>query len=454
MKEYKTFKVLSPTAILGYGFPDGAFLAGMDMNPDTVAVDGGSVDPGPYYLGSGKSFTDKASVKRDLRRILLSAVPRHVPVVVGTGGGSGARTHLEWCRDIVMEIARENGLSFRLGIVYADIERDIVARALTEGRMEPAGGAPPLTMEDVDNSINIVAQMGMEPIIKAHEENCDVIIAGRAYDPAPFAALAVLQGYPAGLALHMGKILECAAIAADPGSGTDPALGILDTEGFTLVPLSSERRFTPESVAAHSLYEKSDPYKLPGPGGELLLDKAEFSDAGEGRTRVKGSRFRKSRDYTVKVEGSAITGYRTACVAGARDPLMIGIIDDVLDTVKRHTMSVAESERLEGVVHFHVYGKDAVMGHLEPVRKTSSHELGIVVEAVGTDQETADTLCGVARSKLLHYGYPGRISTAGNLAFPFSPSDIPIGAVYRFSIYHIMQIRDHQSLFPLETIEI
>ncbi len=453
MKKNKTFKVLAPTAILGYGFPDDAFRTGMDMKPDIVAVDGGSVDPGPYYLGSGKSFTDRASVKRDLRRILISAVPRQVPVVVGTAGGSGAKSHLEWCRDIVVDIAKENSMSFKLGIIYADIEPAVVTQALAQGNLSPVGGAPELVQADVDNSINIVAQMGTEPIMKAHEQNCDVILAGRAYDPAPFAALAVSRGYPAGPALHMGKILECAAIAADPGSGTDPALGILDMEGFTLAPLSTDRKFTPESVAAHSLYEKSDPYSLPGPGGALLLDKTGFTDAGSGKVRVTGSRFRESEEYTIKVEGAAITGYRTACVAGVRDPVMIDIIDDVLDTVKRHTVSVAEAESMEGAVHFHVFGKDAVMGSLEPVKKTTSHELGIVIEAVGRDQNTADTLCGVARSKLLHYGYPGRISTAGNLAFPFSPSDISIGAVYKFSIYHIMAIRD-QSLFRLETMEI
>lgn len=453
MKNNKTFKVLAPTAILGYGFPDDAFRAGMDMQPDLVAVDGGSVDPGPYYLGSGKSFTDKASVKRDLRRILVSAIPKHVPVVVGTAGGSGSRSHLEWCRDIVTEIAEENSLCFKLGIIYADIEPAIVSEALARGNISSVGGAPPLAQSDVDNSSNIVAQMGIEPIIKAHETGCDVIIAGRAYDPAPFAALPVSQGYPIGPALHMGKILECAAIAADPGSGADPVLGILDMEGFTLVPLSSNRNFTPESVAAHSLYEKSDPYTLPGPGGALLLDKAGFSNSGSGKVRVTGSRFEKSENYTVKLEGAAVTGYRTACVAGVRDPVMIDAIDSILDAVNSHIVSVAQAESLEGTVHFHVYGKDAVMGKLEPVKKTTSHELGIVMEAVGKDQDTADALCGIARSKLLHYGYPGRISTAGNLAFPFSPSDISIGAVYEFSIYHIMTIPD-QNLFPLKTMNL
>ena len=38
---------------------------------------------------------------------------------------------------------------------------------------------------------------------------------------------------------------------------------------------------------------------------------------------------------------------------------------------------------------------------------------------------------------MLRYGYPGRRSTAGNLAFPYSPSDFHAGEVYMFSIYHL-----------------
>ena len=48
---------------------------------------------------------------------------------------------------------------------------------------------------------------------------------------------------------------------------------------------------------------------------------------------------------------------------------------------------------------------------------------------------------------MLHYGYAGRISTAGNLAFPFSPSDITVGKVFEFSVYHLMNI-DGMKLFP------
>ena len=76
-------------------------------------------------------------------------------------------------------------------------------------------------------------------------------------------------------------------------------------------------------------------------------------------------------------------------------------------------------------------------------------EVGIVIEAVAQTQQLADTVCGFARSTMLHHGYPGRISTAGNLAFPYSPSDFTGGEVYEFSLYHLLAVDDPCALFEV-----
>ena len=90
------------------------------------------------------------------------------------------------------------------------------------------------------------------------------------------------------------------------------------------------------------------------------------------------------------------------------------------------------------------------MGALEPCRDHVPLEFGIVIEAVAPTQQMADTLCSFARSTMLHCSYPGRVATGGNLAFPYSPSDLPAGEVYRFSIYHLMSVNDPCELFPIE----
>lgn len=47
----RSFKVLSPTAILGYGFPEESFRKAMAESPDLIAVDAGSSDHGPTTSG-------------------------------------------------------------------------------------------------------------------------------------------------------------------------------------------------------------------------------------------------------------------------------------------------------------------------------------------------------------------------------------------------------------------
>lgn len=447
MKKEKTFKVLSPTAILGYGFPKTSFDRGMAECPDIIAVDGGSTDPGPHYLGCGKSFTDKEGVKRDLSIMIRAGLAAKIPVAVGTAGGSGAAPHLTWCADIVREIAREHNLSLKLGLIAGDIPREALKKALAENRISPLDHREDLTPKIIDSAAHIVAQMGIEPFMAAHDQGCDVILAGRAYDPAPFAALAVMKGFDKGLALHMGKILECAAIAATPGSGSDCALGIIEKDGFILQPLNPERRFTSMSVAAHSLYEKADPYHLHGPGGTLDLTRCRFEELDPGMVRVSGTQFVPSEKETIKLEGASRAGFRTVSVAGIRDSILVESIDPVLEAVKKQVQSFFPDMDMDNRIHVSLYGARGVMGAWEPVQ-TKAHELGLLIEALGDTQEQADTLCSLFRSTLLHYGYEGRIATAGNLAFPFSPSDIPAGEVFRFSIYHLMETMG-EDLFPL-----
>ena len=447
------FTILSPTAILGYGFPESSFERGLAHNPDLIAVDAGSADPGPFYLGVGKSFTDRSAVRRDLSHLLSAAVSRGIPLVIGSAGGAGARPHLHWTVDIVRELAEELGLSFRLGVVASDVTKEALQAGLDQHRVKALTGAPPLTADTLKETGAMVAQMGVEPIQQALKAGCQVVVAGRAYDPAVFAALPMLRGYDAGLALHLGKILECAAIAANPGSGADCALGILEEDRFILQPLSEGRNFTVTSVAAHTLYEKSDPYILPGPGGHLDLRNVSFENIGGGKVAVSGSCFVPSEDYYLKIEGARRVGYRSIAIAGIRDPIMIASISEILSQVRSRVNELHPAGSQQGSMHFHVYGKDGVMGHQEPMRNEPSHELGIVIDAVCHDPQSADTLCSLTRSTLLHFGYEGRIATAGNLAFPFSPSDLRAGEVYEFSVYHLLQT-DALGLFPLSVLEL
>ncbi|HCD43057.1 MAG TPA: hypothetical protein DEQ64_04870, partial [Lachnoclostridium sp.] len=141
---------------------------------------------------------------------------------------------------------------------------------------------------------------------------------------------------------------------------------------------------------------------------------------------------------------------KTFVVAGVRDSLMISRLGEIErlaeEQVRTYYSDIPEEDY---TIHFINYGMNGVMGELEP-SKELPHEVGIVFEVIAKSQELADAVCGSLRSSLLHYGYIGRKSTAGNLAFPFAPSDIPFGAVYEFSVYHLMEVEDSCQMFPIE----
>ena len=446
-------RILSPTAILGYGFPLESFVEGMKRNPHVIAVDAGSSDPGPYYLGAGKSFTDRNSVKRDLEIMIPAGIEAKIPVIVGTAGGSGAKPHVEFVIDIVKEIAREKGLSFKLAVIQSEFDKDFIKENLRQGKVTPLAPAKPIQEKDVDEAVHIVAQIGEQPYIKALEEGADVIIAGRSYDPSVFAALAVKEGFNKGLAIHLGKILECAAICALPGSGSDCMFGYLHKDDFVLEPLSPLRKCTTLSIAAHTLYEKTNPYVLPGPGGAIDLHESKFEQIDDNKVRVSGSKFVPTEQYFVKLEGVRRVGFRTMSPAAVKDPVMISKIDSIIKSVRERVENNFEKYGItDFFLDFKIYGKKGVMAMFEGAEESHSDELLIIIEAVADTQETANTICSFARSTMLHFGYEGRISTAGNLAFPFSPSDCKMGEVYEFNIYHLLQVDDPVSLFPIEYV--
>jgi hypothetical protein len=447
-------RILSPTAILGYGFPMESFKEGMKRKPHVIAVDAGSTDPGPYYLGAGKSFTDKNSVKRDLAIMIPAAIEAGIPVIIGTAGGSGGRPHVDLTIEIVKEIAKEQSLTFKLAVIQSEFDKEFVKEKIRKGDISPLFPAKEISEADVEESVRIVAQMGEEPFIKALEGGANVILAGRSYDPSVFSALAIKEGFDKGLAIHLGKILECAAIAASPGSGSDCMFGYLRKDGFVLEPLSPIRKCTTLSVAAHTLYEKTNPYILPGPGGAINLHESSFTQIADNMVEVKGSKFVPTEEYFVKLEGVRRVGFRTISCAAAKDPVMISQIDKIVESVKERVKNNFEHYGINDFfLDFKIYGKNGVMAMFPNLEQQVSHELMIIIEAVAPTQDQADTICGFARSTMLHYGYEGRISTAGNLAFPFSPSDCKVGEVFEFNVYHLMRVDDPAELFPVNYIQ-
>jgi hypothetical protein len=392
------------------------------------------------------------AAKKDLLRIIKGGVSLGIPVIIGSAGGSGGRVHVEWTLNIIEEIFREEALpAMKTAIIWADIPDSAILEALRAGNVSPLGDTvPPLTEEVLAETTGVVAQMGVEPVLKALGGGGQLIVCGRAYDPAPFAAVGIHYGFDPALSYHLGKVLECGALCCDPGTTKDCMMGVLYEDCFEVYPCDEKRSCTPLSVAAHTFYEKDHPCIHHGPGIVLDVTSSSFTEAGKNRIRVSGAKVEATDPYCIKLEGARKIAYRTFVVAGIRDPLLIEKIEEVEGLVKK---SVAEQYREIPADSYHVnffnYGINGVMGPLEPSKETP-HEVCVLFEALAQSQELASAICASLRSTFMHYGYEGRKSTAGNLAFPYAPSDVNFGAVYEFSVYHLMPVDDPAALFPIE----
>jgi hypothetical protein len=69
-------------------------------------------------------------------------------------------------------------------------------------------------------------------------------------------------------------------------------------------------------------------------------------------------------------------------------------------------------------------------------------ELGLVVRVAAPSQVVASYLINTIRVRLNQYNYPGRQTTAGNLALLFAQGFVELGEVYVFNIWHLMPLAD------------
>lgn len=448
----KSFGMVSTSGILGYGFPEASLDAAMARSPDMIGVDGGSVDPGPHYLGSGKPFASIMAIRRDLRLMLRAAMASRIPMVIGTCGGAGGEPHLELTAKLVREIAREEGMHFKMALIHAEQEKSFVKKALGEGRVKPLSNMGPMDPAMVDRTVRIVGMMGPEPFMRALDSGAQVVLAGRSSDPASFAATAMRSNVPPAQAWYAGKMLECGATPSVP-KGHDVLFVGVDDEGVTCEATNPARRCTPLSIATHSLHENASPCFHVEPGGLLDTSDCRFDAVSDRAVRVSGMRWNKAKQYTVKLEGVELAGYRAITICGTRDPLLIGRFDHWIETVReevRKKSAAFDVKESDYQLTFHVYGRDGVMAGREPVKQIQSHELGIVADVVASSQETASAVLAMTRTNLLHTDFPGRLCREGNMAFPFSPSDIEAGAVYRFTFNHVVEVDDPCAMFPIE----
>jgi hypothetical protein len=455
-------RVIAATGMLGSGFLECSFTSGIDLEPDVIACDAGSSDGGPAYLGTGAPYFSKEATKRDLRLMLLGRqrAGTAVPMVVGSCGFAGGDAGVEWMRDIVLEIAREEGLRFRLALVRSEQDKPYLLRRLREGRILPLEPAPPLDEDVIGRSAHIVGAMGHEPIVAAIGAGAQVVLAGRATDTSLYAAVPLMRGAGAGPAWHAAKTLECGTAATVQRKRPDSLFAWVRDDHFEVAPLDPESRCTPQSVASHTLYENADPFLITEPSGTIDTGPARYEALDRRCVRVTGSAFRDAGRTTIKLEGAELAGYQTVIFAGVREPFILRQLDSWLAGMQaRFADRVREvfGGRVgpqEYAIRIRVYGRDGVMGTLEPLAGQMAHEVGLLISVTAADQASSRSIAKSFAHFALHYPIPEWRGLISGLAFPFTPPEIEKGPVYRFNLNHVVLPEDPLEMFRTEMLEV
>jgi len=448
-------RVLVPSGALGLNYDKVALARAIEAKPDIIAIDGGSTDSGPSYLGRGVSKYSHASTRLEWKGLMEARAIAGVPLVLGTAGTCGTDSSVDWLVEMTRQIAEELGQNVKIAVLRSSQPKARVIDALVQGKLHPLDPAPDVSAEAIESFTNIVALAGAEQIEAALNTGADIIIAGRTTDTAIISALPLMRGCHSGAAWHGAKIGECGALCA-----TNPQSGVIlvdfDEEGFTITPTADGSKASPHTVSAHMLYENSDPFILYEPGGHLDVSASQYVALDDKSVRVTGAKWVPSEQYCVKLEGARVAGYQTALFALLRDRHYVKNARIWADDITRLcTAKVCDRLALspeDFSVELRLMGVDASFGAKE-TGETLPNEIGVMGLVTAGSEEMALEIGKMLNPYLLHHPLTQQ-EEQPTFAFPFSPAEINIGAVYEFCLNHVMELNDPMDAFELETFEV
>lgn len=256
---------------------------------------------------------------------LRTLMERKVRLVSNAGGLNPAK-----CRDALLALAHEQGLSPRIAIVTGD---DVL------GQREHFRDAPDATASTASLPSTLMsanAYLGAGPIAEALRAGADIVITGRCVDSASLLGIAIFEfGWSPddhdrlAQASLAGHLIECGAQATG-GLFTDwesipdwanigyPIVEMQADGSFELAkPAGTGGRIERATVAEQLLYEIGDPaaYALP----DVVCDftQVRITDSGADRVRVTGARGRPPSDH-YKVTVTFQQGFQIAIMMAIR----------------------------------------------------------------------------------------------------------------------------------------
>jgi hypothetical protein len=192
------------------------------------------------------------------------------------------------------------------------------------------------------------------------------------------------------------------------------------------------------------MYERSNPFHEYVAGGLLDMTNCRYEQISEKTTRITGPVFVPAEEFRVKLEGSGKVGERFVGMVGIRDPYTIAHVDKVIEWARQQAR-----ERFgdEGELHYTVYGRNGIMGDLEPKIDEAAHELCVVVQGIAPTREMAEELTLIGTRQMFYARLPDVKGTAGSVAFLFDEV-LPASPGYLWTLNHTLAVDDPLELFP------
>ena len=451
-KPYVT--VLIPTGALGAGVSAELVVRGVAMGVDAIACDAGSTDSGPAYLARGVSKVSRQTIKLDLAICMAAARKAGVPLLIGSCGTSGTDSGVDWTADIALEIAREQGASPRIALLYSEQDPAVLKAKLSEGKTRPLAPAGALTDATIDACNHIVALMGFEPYAEAVRQGADIVLGGRTTDTAVLAAVPLMLGASTAASWHAAKTTECGSLCTvNPRAGG--VLMRIGRDHFEIEPLDPDNQATPYTVSSHMLYENSDPFLLTEPGGVLDVSDAVYEAVNERVTRVTGSRWTE-QPYTMKLEGAGGGDFQSIMLIGIEDPKVLSSLEvfqqRLLAALHGRVRSAIGQEAGDYDISLRVYGWNGVSGRTPPAGTPPPREVGVLFVATAATQEMATRIAKTCNPAFFHFPLDVGMELP-SYAFPFTPAETERGQLFAFKLNHVVEIADAFELVRTRWLE-
>ena len=270
-------------------------------------------------LGYAVDFLDQ------LAECLPIIAKKNVRVISNAGGinpiGMGRK---------IVEMARKMGLKIKVGVVYGD---DIVNNlyeltAAGERFSNMETGEDFLGVRSRITSANIY--LGAEPVVKALEAGCQIVVTGRVTDTgitlAPMIhefgwAMDDWSKMAAGIVA--GHIIECGAQASGGNISDWNDVKSFDNIGYPIIEMSPSGEFvvtkhkntgglvSEKTVKEQLVYEMGDPSNYISPDGVARFDTIQLKQIGKDRVKVWGIKGKPEPDF-LKVSMSFDDGWKAS----------------------------------------------------------------------------------------------------------------------------------------------